>query len=103
MVEQFTKSVSLGATIDSYDRRVIGATVKRKSRARITFTGMKLRLKVKKIFTFSEFSTSTQSAEPQLGTQITAPQGTSGLQKTPSFRVKISQTSHVQATKVRSK
>ena len=52
---------------------------------------MKLRLKVKKIFTFSEFSTSTQSAETQLGTQITAPQGTSGLQKEPPFSVKISQ------------
>ena len=30
LVEQFTKSVSLGATIDSYDRRVISAKVKKK-------------------------------------------------------------------------
>ena len=32
LVEQFTKSVSLGATIDSYDRRVISATVKKKKK-----------------------------------------------------------------------
>ena len=74
----------------------------RKSRAKITFKGMKLRLKVKKIFTFSEFSTSTQPTETEQNTDHGSA-GNLGPPKGTPLQSEDFSASRVQATKVRSK
>ena len=63
---------------------------------------MKLRLKVKKIFTFSEFSTSTQSTETEQNTDHGSA-GNLGPTKGTPLQSEDFSASRVQATKVRSK